>query len=61
MSDIKEQAKEQIEKLKQVDWRAKGDEAKAKVKELVSKENIDKAKNSVKDSIPSLTLKAARM
>ena len=54
MSDIKEQAKEQIEKLKQVDWRAKGDEAKAKVKELVSKENIDKAKNSVKDGIESL-------
>ena len=54
MSDIKEQAKEQIEKLKQVDWRAKGEEAKAKAKELVSKENIDKAKNSVKDGIESL-------
>lgn len=34
MSDIKEQAKEQIEKLKQVDWRAKGDEAKAKAETI---------------------------
>jgi len=54
MSDIKEQAKEQIEKLKQVDWRAKGEDAKARAKELVSKENIDKAKNSVKNGIESL-------
>ena len=61
MSDINDiknkataRAKECADRLKNVDWKAKGEEAKAKAKELMSKENIDKAKNSVKDGIESL-------
>ncbi len=61
MSDIKEMkdkatecAKECVDRLKNVDWKARGEQAKAKAKELASKENIDKVKAGIKSGVADL-------
>ena len=61
MNDIKEMgnkatecAKECIDRLKNVDWKARGEQAKAKAKEFASKENIDKVKAGIKSGVADL-------
>lgn len=61
MSDIKEIkdkatecAKEFVDRLKNADWKARGEQAKAKAKEFASKENIDKVKAGIKSGVADL-------
>lgn len=49
-----ERAKECVDRLKNVDWKAKGEQAKAKAKEIASKENIDKVKKGIKSGVADL-------
>ena len=47
-------ARECVDRLKNVDWKARGEQAKAKAKELASKENIDKVKAGIKSGVADL-------
>ena len=61
MSDIKEIkdkatgcAKECIDRLKNADWKARGEQVKSKAKEITSKENIEKVKEGIKGGVKNM-------